>query len=661
MNQNDFRAVNELKMLTIDMINRSGGGYPGIALGMAPVVYALFTRVLNYDPRNPNFFNRDRVILSSSHIAALYYAMLYMAGFDIKKEDLMSYRHCGSNTPGLAEMHNPLGVEATTSYAGDGVGISVGLGLASRYIEQLILEEDSHIHLLDFTTYCFLSDADMMNGTALESFQIASLQKLSNVVFLYDANGITSEGATQDVLFEEWEKTFTLKGFYVDTLKDSTNIKEIARAILSAKNSKKPSLIIFKTIIGKDSFNEGKNIVHSGALTLDDMTSLRRKLNINLTPFEVSKDSILHIENQRKLRFDHFYNKWQNSYARAKNMNSTRLNSILEMLETGKTVIDFQADNYKINEGYRESLIDSNYKVMNLIAPKSNLFLGGSAELSLACGTNIGGSDFLTSSTPKGRNIRFGVRERAMSFILNGMSLLGLRVYGSTELCFADEMKSGIRMSAIMNLPVTYIFTHDSLYSCEDASARIPVEEIAMLRSTPNFTVYRPADIIELMGAWDSILKSCKPSALLVSKNSIPKLPGSNASLVNQGAYIIKKENERLDGIIIATGSEVVSAMQISYDLLASGLDIRVVSMPSMELFESMGIDYKSSVLPSNVKTIVIESGSSFHWTKYASNEDSILGINDFCPYGFPMEVLQKMGYDYDSLKLKVESLLKRQ
>lgn len=660
MNQNDIKAVNELKMLTIDMINRAGSGNPGICLAMAPVMYSLFTRVLNVSPENEHFLNRDRVILSSSHIVPLYYAMLHMAGFNISKDDLMNFRRCGSNTPGTPELHNPNMVEASTCYAGDGVGITVGLSLGERYLDSLIKEEDNKVNLLNFTTYCFLSDADMMSGASEEAFSFASSQKLNHMVFLYDMNGMSGEGPLENVFDEEITKKFLAKGFYVDTLKDATNIKEIARALESAKNSNKPALLIFKTVIGKDSFNEGKNIVHSGVLTMDDANSLRRKYNIFLPPFEVSKDSFIHITNLMKARMDKSYPKWENHYSRAKNINSDSLNAVLNLLETGQSSISFETDHYKINDGYRESLLESNYKVMNLIAPKSNLFLGGSAGLGLVCQTLIGGSDYQTFKTPKGKNIRFGTRERAMAHILNGMSLLGLRVYGSTMLTFLDEMKSGVRMSAMMNLPVTYIFTHDSLYQSEEGTSRIAVEQLSNLRSTPNLTVYRPADIIELMGVWQMILESSKPSALVLSKNSIPKLPGSNAKSVFQGAYIIKKEVSKLDGILIATGSEVVSAMQIAFDLYKNGIDLRVVSMPAVELFEAMGAAYKEEVLPKNVKTAVIEASSTSMWNRYATSEDYILGIDDFVVGGITIEVLQKMNYDYDSLKLKIETLMRQ-
>ena len=265
----------------------------------------------------------------------------------------------------------------------------------------------------------------------------------------------------------------------------------------------------------------------------------------------------------------------------------------------------------------------------------------------------------MSSKTPKGRNIRFGPRERAMSHILNGMSLLGLHVYGSTFLCYADEMKSGLRLSAMMNLPVTYIFTHDSIYHSEESMVKVPIEELTMLRSIPNFTVYRPADIEEVMGSWETILKLNKPSALVISRNSIPKLPGSNPKEVMNGAYIIKPEKAKLDGIIIATGSEVVSAMQIAFDLERVGIDLRVVSMPSMELFLSMGSAYMKTILPDGVKTAVIEAGDPSLWYRFATSEEYILGINDFAYNGIPIEVLQKMSYDYDSLKLKIESLMR--
>ena len=328
------------------------------------------------------------------------------------------------------------------------------------------------------------------------------------------------------------------------------------------------------------------------------------------------------------------------------------------MLETGNSNISFIASNYKINDGYRESLIDSNYKVLNLINPKSPFFLGGSASEYVTSKTILGGETYQSSKNPLEKNIRFGTRERAMAHILNGMSLMGLRVFGSTKLCFLNECLSGLKMSAMMGLPVTYIFTHDSLYFSEEGPARIPNNELTILRTIPNMITYRPADIYELMGCYENILNKNVPSSLVITRNSVPKLPGSNYAGVSNGGYIIKKEVSKLDGIIVSSGSEVVSSMQIAYDLYQKGLDIRVVSMPSLNLFLNMDKAYQETVIPSSVKTIVIEASSGLIWNRIASSPDMILSIDDFAYGGVPIEVLTKMEFDYDSLKLKVESLL---
>lgn len=655
----DTRAINELKLLSVDMINRARSGSPGICLDMAPVMYTLFAKVLNVYPNNPNFFNRDRVILSASHITPLYYAMLHMAGFPLKKEDLMNYRRCNSLTPGLPEVQTTPGVDASTSFSGDGVGIAVGECLAKRYLNSLIKNEDDRLKLLTYSVFCFCSDADMMSGAALEAFQFAVSQNLDHLVFLYDANNMGADGEQSELLPDNLMKEFQGMGFYVDTLKDATNIREITRTLLAAQTCGKPALLIFKNVIGSDSFNVGKNILHAGPLSFDDTENMRKKFNSFLAPFEISKDSMIHVQNQMSERTKKIYSKWSEQYNRAKGRMSTTLNQILYMLDSGHVDIPFDSANYKINDGYRESLIESNNKIMNLFAAKSSLFLGGSSGMSLTTRAILSGSDFQSSKNPMARNIRFGVRERAMAHILNGMSLVGLRVFGSTKLCFFDECKSGVRMSALMNLPVTYIFTHDTLYDSEEGPARIPCEQLVSLRSIPNMTVYRPADINEVMGCWEQILTLSKPSALVISRNNIPKLPGSNSKEVMKGAYIIKRETQRLDGILLATGSEVVSAMQIAYDLASTGLDLRVISMPSLELFQAMGEEYEKTLFPKNVKTVVLEAGSSLSWHRFATSDEYILSINDFAYSGVSIEVLQQMNYDYDSLKLKVDSLLR--
>lgn len=656
-NEKDLLVVKELKVLTLDMINKAGSGNPGEALDMAPIMYTLFARFLNVSFQNPSYFNRDRVFITPT-LAPLYYAMLHIAGFPISKEDLQNYRRVLSKCPGIPELNNPLGVEGSTSFGGDAAGLSVGVELGRRYLENIIANEDNKINLLDFYTYVFVSHIDVLNGTFDEALSFACAKGLTHLIYFYDDNNMGEDGPLSDVVKEQLSSKYSAMGLFVDTIKDSSNIRDVTKSIEAAIRSNKPAFIIVKNVIGKDTFNEGKNTVYSGVLSFDDMSSLRRKYNLFLPQFEISKDSVLHVSTQMTSRFEKKYKKWQASYSRVKDINSSVLNEILEALERGKNSLSFASENFKINDGYRESLILSNYKVLNLFANKSKLFLGGSSENAVSGISMIVNDEFMSSQNMSARNIAFGPRYHMIGHVLNGLSLLNIGVFSSSKLCYASEMKSAIRMSSLMNTFVTYIFTHDSIYHSEEGPARIPVEEVGMLRSIPNFYVFRPADIVEIMGCWETILNIKKPNALLLSKNSVPKLPGSNAKEVSKGGYIIKKEVSRLDGILLASGSEVVSAMQIAYDLLAKGIDLRVVSMPCMELFKSMGKEYEMQVIPKNVKTAVIEATRGMEWSMYATSEDYILGIKDFAYSGLPIEVLQKMEYDYDSLKMKIEELM---
>ena len=571
----------------------------------------------------------------------------------------MNFKRLGSITPGLPEVYTTPGVDASTSFAGDGVGIAVGMALAKRYLNSLIKNEESKLNILTYDTFCFCSDADFISGSSMEAFTFAVEEGLDHLVFLYDYNQVIADGQYRGLKPDALVKQFSIMGFYAEILRDITNLREMIRILNKACDCGKPALIIFLNKIGIDSFNAGKNILHQGPLSFDDTENIRKKFNSFLAPFEISKDSLIHVQNQIKERTSKKYSKWLDQYNKAKGRMSFNMNLVLDLLENGKTDIAFDSANYKINDGYRETLLETNSKIMNLIANKSFLFLGGSAGMAFSTQTIIGNPDFQSKENPLVRNIMFGVRDRAMANILNGIALSGLRVFGSTKLCYLDELKSGVRMTALMNLPVTYIFTHDSLYDSEDGPARICCEQLNTLRMIPNLTVFRPADINEVMGSWEYILKSRKPSALVLTKNNVPKLPGSNSKEVLKGGYIIKSEDDRLDGIIIATGSEVVSSMQIAYDLRANGLDIRVISMPSLELFLSQGEEYRNLVLPDNVKTVVIEAGNGSCLSSFASGDEYILGINDFAYSGVSIEVLQKMDYDYESLKLKVETLLK--
>lgn len=658
MNQEDIRTLNELKILSIDMISRAKGGSPGLVLSMAPTVYALFARHLHIRANEPNWINRDRVVLSSGNASSILYAALHMAGFEIRKEDLMNYRKIGSITPGYPEYGLTPGIDISTGLFGEGIANAVGMALSRRYCQSVIDREDDRLKLLDYHVYCLCTDRDFMEGVAEEALSFAGAQKLDHLIFLFIQTNMTEDGPLNDVNEEEVIKKYQAMGLYVDYLSDGSNVKNIDKAISAAKRSNRPALLIMKNPLGKESFNENKSIIYNRPLAVDDVANLRKKWNLFLPPFEVSKDSLIYLQKNIQERTEKKYKKWIEIFNKANSNLEPRVKEVITALTNKQPTINFDSDHYKINDGYRESLIESNAKVLNLIASSTNLFLGGTADSASSSQMFINQSEKMTSKSKAGRNIYFGLREHAMASILNGMALSGLKVFGSTKLVYADYLKPSLRSAALMNLPVTFIFTHDTISNMEDGPVFQPVEQLSMLHTTPNLIVYRPADIIEMMGSWESIIKKNKPSVLVVTQNSVPKLPNSNAKLVTKGAYIIKQEKSKLDGIIISSGSELIYALQIAFDLEKQNLDIRVVSMPSMELFLSEGKEYEKQILPPNAKKIVMEASNSMIWNRFTQN-DYIIGLDDYGYSGAANEILSKVEFDYESLKIKVENLIK--
>ncbi len=660
MNQEDIRTLNELKMLSLDMITRAGSGAPGLTLSMAPLVYTLFHRHLHIVANDPTWMNRDRLVVSCGAASSLVYAAYHLAGFAITRDDLMNYRRIGSLTPGFLEYGVTPGIDASSGLSGNGIATAVGMALGKRYLKNIIESEDERIKLLDYHIYVLCTEMELMEGITNEALSFAGVQNLSDLMILCDANSMSEDGPMSMTMQEEWARKCMAMGWYVDYLKDGLNIRDIDKAVAAAKKSGKPSIIFVKSVLGKESFVENNNISFTRPLTNDDIANLRKKWNLFLPPFEVSKDSILFFQKAIKERSDKKYRRWQEIYNKAQSNQNKQILNIISAIEKKEIEIDFNSDNYKINDGYRESLRESNLKIINIIAQKNNLFLGGSADSSASSQTYLNNTGDQSAKNPIGRNIWFGRRENAMAAILNGLALSGLKVFGSTKLAYADNMKASMRMTSLMNLPVTFIFTHDTISSSQDGPVMQPIEQLAMLHTIPNLICYRPADIIEVMGAWEAILKKKLPSALIITPNDSPKLPGSSAKNVLKGAYIIKKEKERIDGILISSGSELIYALQLSYDFEKLGIDTRVVSMPSMELFMSEGKNYEEELLPSNAKRIVIESSSSLLLTRFATSEEYVIGLNDFGFSGFPNEVLKQMSMDYETMKTRVENLLRK-
>ncbi len=656
MNNSDIVSINNLKMLAIDMINTAGSGHPGITLSAAPIMYDIYSRHLKINPSVPNWITRDRFVISCGHASSLTYAMLYMAGYDLSLDDLRNFRKLGSNTPGLLEYGMTPGIEATTGALGSGVANAVGLALSERYLHNLTKTPESKINLIDYFTYVLVGDGDLMEGISDEALSFAGSQKLNKLIVLYDSNDVSLDGTLENVFNCDILKKYSAMGFDTYIIKDAYNLKELDKVIQRAKKSEKPTFIQIKTIFGKDSLYEGKNTIHGKPLDVNDYNNLRTKLNIKTNPFEISKEAILHIRNQISTRNDNIYNTWKSYHDLVINSGNTYLIETIRAIENKIVSINFIGENYKISDTYQEELRNSNNQIMEIISGISPLFITSSADLFSSCKNIINKSSINNKENPLEKNIQFGVREAGMAGILNGMALNGMRVSGSTFLAFSDYLKPQIRLSALMNLPVTYIFTHDSIKVGSDGPTHQPIEQLASLRAIPNFSVYRPADVTEIIGCWENILKNRRPSALILSKEKIKKIPTSNSNFVKNGGYIIKKENGPIDAIIISTGDNVVDAIKIADTLYLKGKNIRVVSMPSQELFMESGIEYQKEVLPDGIKIIVIEPSSPMSWDYFTSRK-YILSLNEFGYSGDTNSVLKHFSYDYESLLVRVDNL----
>ncbi len=653
MSKIDTNVINSIKILGLDMIDKAKSGHPGIVLGAAPTLYALYKDHLNVIPSKPNWINRDRFVMSAGHGSALLYSVLYHAGFDIEKEELRQFRSLNSITPGHPEYRVTPGVDVSTGPLGQGIGMAVGMALAEKYLRSIAGCEEKDCNLIDYYTYCLCGDGDLMEGVSYEALSFASTQNLNKLILLYDANHISLDEKTLSYTFIE-----SLPDFDIYTVKNGNSYEEITSAIHKAKKSERPSIIIINTTIGKDSLLEDTNKVHGKPLTKEDLLQIKQKLKIETESFNVDNSLLNHFQSTINTRVGKKYIKWQESYNRIKEQKNAGLHAMINLLEKNEFSIDFDDTKFKISAEYEEELRESNAKIMNFISPKNPFFLGGSADLSSSCKTNLVKSTMQSDENPVGKNIYFGVREHAMGAILNGMALSNLKVFGSTFLAFSDYLKPAIRMSALMNLPVTYIFTHDSIYVGEDGPTHEPIEQLSMLRTIPDFTTFRPADINEIMGSWEYILKNNCPTALVISKEKRKRNKNTNAKYVKYGAYMVRKEKYHLDGIIIATGTELQMALNIAKELYTKGLDIRVVSMPSMELFLKQNPKYEEQLLPKEVPTFAIEAGSGIIWNRFVTNPDYIFGVDKFGRSGKKEEVAKYMKFDEQLIMEKIANYL---
>lgn len=652
---NDKIMINNIRSLALDMINESKSGHPGIALGATPLLYTLYTYHLNYDITRKDWCNRDRFILSAGHGSALLYATLYCVFEDYNMNDLKKFRTMYSNTPGHPEYDLEHRIECTTGPLGQGFATAVGMAIAEKYLENTFYNKKDN--LFDYKIYTLCSDGDLMEGISYEAANIATKFNLDNLIVLYDANNITLDGELDENYTENISNMYADLGWKVLLVKNGNSVKEINKAINNAKKSDTPSLIVVNTKIGEYSKDEGTNKIH-GYLDPDDYIEIKKQLKCE-ERFSVDNVNLALYRQFIKDRVDDNYENWYSLYEKYNNEANEEEQNKLKSILTNESItlqLDKVIDTTKLFVD--RPLRDINYQIMNVIAAFIPNFIGGSADVVGSTKTYLKGKEDFTIDNYRGRNIAFGVREHAMGAILNGLALSNLRPFGSCFLAFSDYLKPAIRMSAMMNLPVTYIFTHDSILVGQDGATHQPVEQLASLRTIPNLNVYRPADYKELIGSWNEILANAKPSALILPRGSVDTQEFTNPAGIEYGAYIISEVKKSLDVILIATGSEVTLAMKLKEELAKNYIEARVVSMPNIGNFLNQDKDYQNEVLPKGYKKVVLELSNDPTWYRLLELTDNFIGVSDFGASANPNDILKEKELDITNLVIKIKNIL---
>lgn len=644
------KIIGEIKSLGLDMIEEAGSGHPGIVLGAAPILYTLYLNHLRFDASNPNFYNRDRFIMSAGHGSSLLYSILYFAGYDLSLDDLKAFRRLNSKTSGHPEYRKTPGVEMTTGPLGQGFATAVGYAIAEKHTEALINKKEK---VIDYNIYCLCGDGDLMEGVSYEAASLAGSLKLDNLIVLYDSNKITMDGKIDNVFDEDITKRFESMNWTVLTTSDEP--QDIDDAIIKAKEADKPTIIQVATTIGKDSSLAGSNKSHSGCFDKEEMSKIKTTLGVRDIPFTISNEAVEEFRSYIKERNKDLVT----NFDEIKEMLDEEEMSILNKLINPDKSIKLTTLDYTKPDDNEELLRISANKVLNSYSLISPLIIGGNADTSSSTKIYLNELTSFTKDNYIGRNINFGVREHAMASIANGLALAGYRPFVSTFLSFSDYLKPALRLTALMDLPVTYIFTHDSISIGQDGPTHQPVEQLVSLRAIPNMEVFRPADSNEVIGSFKTIYENNSPSSLIIGRDSIKILESTSISATSKGGYIVHNEERKLDGVIIATGEEVTLALEIMQLLKEKGYDLRVVSMPSIERYNSLTKEEKEELLPLGVKKFVIEKGSSYSWYSFVYKDSYLFTLDKFGASGKTEEVNSFYGFTKEEISLKIEALLK--
>lgn len=644
------KIIGEIKSLGLDMIEEAGSGHPGIVLGAAPILYTLYLNHLRFDASNPNFYNRDRFIMSAGHGSSLLYSILYFAGYDLSLDDLKAFRRLNSKTPGHPEYRKTPGVEMTTGPLGQGFATAVGYAIAEKHTEALINKKEK---VIDYNIYCLCGDGDLMEGVSYEAASLAGSLKLDNLIVLYDSNKITMDGKVDNVFDEDITKRFESMNWTVLTTSDEP--QDIDDAIIKAKEADKPTIIQVATTIGKDSSLAGSNKSHSGCFDKEEISKIKTILGVRDIPFTISNEAVEEFRNYIKERNKDLVT----NFDEIKEMLDEEEKSILNKLINPDKSIKLTTLDYTKPDDNEELLRISAKKVLNSYSLISPLIIGGNADTSSSTKIYLNELTPFTKDNYIGRNINFGVREHAMASIANGLALAGYRPFVSTFLSFSDYLKPALRLTALMDLPVTYIFTHDSISIGQDGPTHQPVEQLVSLRAIPNMEVFRPADSNEVIGSFKTIYENNSPSSLIIGRGSIKILESTSISATSKGGYIVHNEERKLDGVIIATGEEVTLALEVMQLLKEKGYDLRVVSMPSIERYNNLTKEEKEELLPLGVKKFVIEKGSSYSWYSFVYKDSYLFTLDKFGASGKTEEVNSFYGFTKEEISLKIEALLK--
>ena len=653
-NEKDQLAIDTIRALSIDAIEEANSGHPGLPMGAAPMAYTLWTRHLNFNPQSKDYFNRDRFILSAGHGSALLYSLLHVSG-SLELEELKQFRQWGSKTPGHPEFSHTDGVEVTTGPLGQGFAMSVGMALAEAHLGGKFNKDD--INVVDHYTYVLASDGDLMEGISHEAASFAGHNQLDKLIVLYDSNDISLYGELNKSFSEDVKQRFESYGWNHILVKDGNNLEEIDNAITKAKQQNGPTLIEVKTIIGYGAPNvSGTNGVHGAPLGTDERKLTfeaygldpEKRFNVPEEVYEIFQTTMLKRANEHEDEWKEKLETYTEKYP--------ELAEEFKLAISGKLPENYKDELPKFSSDHNAATRADSGEIIQAISKSVPSFFGGSADLAGSNKSNVKEATDYNPNTPEGKNVWFGVREFAMGAAVNGMAAHGgLHPYGATFFVFSDYLKPALRLSAIMGLNATFIFTHDSIAVGEDGPTHEPIEQLAGLRAIPNMNVIRPADGNETRVAWEVALESKQtPTSLVLTRQNLPYLDVDEETVeegVRKGAYVVFETETKPEYLLLATGSEVSLAIEVAKDLDKQGKGVRVVSMPNWFAFEQQTDEYKESVIPKELtKRVAIEMASPLGWHKYVGTEGKVIGIDGFGASAPGDLVVEKYGFTKENI-----------